>query len=471
MSVENMLAQKAIPLSSRRALLKRLLRVGMVGSASFSTLTSCNSLKQSPITINWITNVDHWNTFKNLATSFSKINQAAITVNAIPRTDYDTLVGLFEKQDTTYDLVSLDVTWMREFITKHWLVSLDDYWPENDAQLKRSDYLQTPLKICSSREQLWAAPLHTDVGILYYRTRDRQNNPIPLYNANALTWEDLARMAQQAQENHGFSDGFLWEGYWSTSQPAKEGLMCLFLEILDGFDGQLFDSADNPQKVLINSTQAINALEHMRKWNTTISEYITDKRQKKKASDNNDSDCAKVWKNGEAVFMRNWPSFITDSDNAKNAVAEKYDIAPLPQRVLTSAGQQSAGTTRSCLGGWQLAINRYSPKSHQDAAWQFIKWMLSAEVQQYLASNESFAVTLESVYNDPHINALNPHYKLLRQIIENAQYRPLLPNYLQDVAIPVQRIVSRVLTDDGYTPQQAVQDLQLQLEKALQKKV
>jgi multiple sugar transport system substrate-binding protein len=469
MLIEHPLAQRARPLLRRRVLLKQLLQAGLMGGVGMKALTGCTFPSQSPVTINWVANGTSHETFQSLATYFNRINQSSITVNAIQGTDHKSLVKQFQKRDNTFDLVSLDVTWMREFISHNWLKPLDDYWPANSEQLKRTDYLEKPLQICSRQGKLWAAPLHTDVGILYYRT-DSPDALIPPSDADKWMWEDLARMAKQAQESQWCSGGFLWEANLVPGQEGK-GLMCLFLEFLDGFGGQLFDNADDPQRVLINSPEAINALEHMKIWNTTISAYTIEKGQSKKASDSDDSDCAMVWEEGHAAFMRNWPHYIANSDNANhanNAVAEKYSIAPLPRRVLTVSNQQRA--THSCLGGWQLAINTYSSKPKQDAAWQFIQWMLGPVAQQYLAYNENFAVTLKSVYDDPHINALNPHYKLLLAIISNAQYRPLLPNYMEDVAMPVQATVSRVLTDNSYTTKRAVQDLAQQLQKALDNK-
>jgi trehalose/maltose transport system substrate-binding protein len=43
--------------------------------------------------------------------------------------------------------------------------------------------------------------------------------------------------------------------------------------------------------------------------------------------------------------------------------------------------------SKSCLGGWNLAINNFSP--NKDAAWKFIHWMLQEDAQQYLAVKES----------------------------------------------------------------------------------
>lgn len=462
-----MLDQKTIPLLERRVLLKRLLQAGLLGGAGLETLTSCDFSLKSPTTIHWLTNGDNNGTLKQLADYFNRINPDGIVVGTTPGTNHDTLVGKFRNQDSTFDLVSLDIPWMAEFINQHWLKSLDDYWPMNSEQPRRTDYLDKPLQICSHDGQLWAAPLHTDVGILYYRT-DSPDNLIQPSNADNWTWYDLIAMAQQAQKSQWCSGGFLWEASW-VAGAGQEGLMCLFLEILDGFGGQLFDSADNPQKVLINSPEAVDALEHMKIWNTTISAYTTERGQKKKATDSNGNDCATAWKEGHAAFMRNWPDFIAVSDNAHNPVAGNYSVAPLPRRVHAASGPQKAAQyTRSCLGGYQLAINTYS--NNKVAAWKFIKWMLEPVAQQYLAYNESFTVTLKSIYDDPYINRVNPHYKPLLEIVNNAQHRPLLPNYQTAVAAPVQAIVNRMLTDDGYTPERAVQDLERAMRDALHKK-
>lgn len=475
-------------LPSRRALLKRLLYTGLAGSAALVSLESCSLPGPSPRTIKWLSNGDYRvsrhasnhnlkGTFNQLANYFSDINQDNITVEQEYVKDHSQLVDIAKGHNPEYDIISLDVTWMREFIGRGLLEPLDQYWPEDSQSLKRSDYLPVPLQICSLdttvagvKGKLWAAPLHTDVGLLYYRT-DRPDI-IDANESKKWTWDDLERMAQHAQQSGWCSGGYLWE----ASSSGIDGLICTFLEILDGFGGQLFDNPNNPREVRVNSSESVMALQRMRKWNTSISAYDIGGGALEKATDSNGDQCAGEWLHGHAAFLRSWPDAINWSDRndkslpESSQIAEKYSIAPFPRRVSSTGNGKSTDSTehtRSCLGGWQMGINRYS--KNKDAAWSFIQWMLSQEAQQYLAFNEGFPVTLKRVYQDPYINEQNRHYGELLPIIENAQMRPLLFHYNPDVTDAVQDCVYRTLIDDTYPPEQAVQDLEARLQAILQK--
>jgi ABC-type glycerol-3-phosphate transport system substrate-binding protein len=84
---------------------------------------------------------------------------------------------------------------------------------------------------------------------------------------------------------------------------------------------------------------------------------------------------------------------------------------------------------RSCLGGWNLAINKYSP--NQKAAWEFIRWMTQKDAQQFAAIVDSFTVALKSIYSDPKVFSANPHFQELESIIQQdlVQLRPVHPQY------------------------------------------
>lgn len=161
--------------------------------------------------------------------------------------------------------------------------------------------------------------------------------------------------------------------------------------------------------------------------------------------------------------MRSWPNRVAMSNDArKSKVAGKFDIAPLPSGA------------KSCLGGWQLAINQHS--KNKGAAWEFIKWMLQYDAQQYLAVKEAFPVTLQQVYQDSYVLQNNllqnqPFFSKLRPILTNAQFRPVSPDY-QRIANAIELRVNQALRapieNIQYSPAKALQDLKKDLGQIVQ---
>ena len=83
-----------------------------------------------------------------------------------------------------------------------------------------------------------------------------------------------------------------------------------------------------------------------------------------------------VWQTGNAVFMRNWPYAYALGNGDDSPIKGKFDVAPLPSG---RRGTRSAAT----LGGWNLAVSKYSP--NPDAAIALVKFMASTEFQKQRA--------------------------------------------------------------------------------------
>ena len=126
-------------------------------------------------------------------------------------------------------------------------------------------------------------------------------------------------------------------------------------------------SADESIRLGLSLTEALEALQQMVDW-------IGKKISSSSVLSDEEENSQNLWIQGNAAFMRNWPGVITASSDAHAATAEKFQVVTLP------SGPQ--GPSRSCLGGWNLAINNFSP--NKDAAWKFIYWLLQEDAQQYL---------------------------------------------------------------------------------------
>jgi len=434
---------------TRRAFFKRAIALGLSTSAATALLESCGAPGPStnaPATnggtsaITWESESDTFETFQYLANKFSSFTPSIQVQQILGPTEgpnngltmHDDLVNKVRTGQGTPDILSLDVVWVSEFASNNWIVPLDDLWPAQE----RANYLSVPLEAVKYNGKIWAAPLHTDAGILYYRTDITPSPP--------TTWQELAAMAGQAMASNKTRWGYVWQG------AQYEGMLCNFVEVLSSYGASIFDNASNPKKVVVNSDAALQALTEMISWINTISPPDVVKYQ--------ETEAIGKWLSGEAAFMRNWPNIIAWSNDASQSkIAGRFDIAPLP------IGTQSS---QSCLGGWQMAINRFSP--NKEAAWQFIKWMLQPDAQQYLALKEGFPVTLKSIYapnsyfNKPESPYYNPFFSKLEPILNQAQFRPVSPRY-QDIANTIEAHVYRAFLKLD-SPAAALQALQTDLE-------
>jgi trehalose/maltose transport system substrate-binding protein len=453
-ALKQLLAQRRAGYLSRRAFLKQAGEMGLAGGLATMLLEACEqkvqSVKKKPVEIIWQTEDDHYDAFNFLVQKFNALYPDIQVKNTKAQSgdSHYNLVNKLQAHMGSPDVLSLDVDWMAEFIRKEWIVPLTDPWLQANAR----NYLQKPLQAvtfpdANGHPQIWAAPLHTDIGLLYYRT----DSP-DIILGPPQTWADLDLMARVAQEKKRSKWGYVWQG------DVYDGLVCNFVEVLSSYNASIFDP-HAPQTVTINSPEALAALSEMVSWVGTISPATVTSFEEQTTVDQ--------WLSGNATFMRCWPNISAWSkDASRSLVAHKFGIAPLPSEA------------KSCLGGWQLAINRYSP--NQEAAWQFIQWMLQKEAQYYLAVVEGFTVTLASIYQDKNVQAWNPLFTFLNQpsvsspkkslleaLLDNAQLRPVSPCYPQ-IASAIEHHINDALKK-SVPPEIALQKLQLDLEDVMRR--
>jgi trehalose/maltose transport system substrate-binding protein len=122
-----------------------------------------------------------------------------------------------------------------------------------------------------------------------------------------------------------------------------------------------------------------------------------------------------VFQNGKAAFMRNWPYAWALSQGADSGVKGKIGVAPLPKG---GADGRNAAT----LGGWQLAVSKYSAAPKEAAA--LVMFLTSPEVQKDRAIKGSYNPTIPALYKDKDVLASNPFYGTLYDVFTSAVPRP-----------------------------------------------
>jgi trehalose/maltose transport system substrate-binding protein len=112
--------------------------------------------------------------------------------------------------------------------------------------------------------------------------------------------------------------------------------------------------------------------------------------------------------------MRNWPYAWSLAQGDDSPVRGRVGVAPLPG----GAGGDSVST----LGGWQLAVSRYS--RHPEVAADLVRYLASAKEQKRRAIAGSLNPTLPALYEDDEILAAAPFFAELVDIMASAVPRP-----------------------------------------------
>lgn len=410
---------------TRRTFMERAAALGLASTVAGSLLEACGGSSGGGVTnLVWQSEQEPTGTYSKLADAFNK-SQSSVHVTWLQgpsSTDafLQKLTTMLRARSHSIDVMSIDVTYPALFGSNQWTVPLESKWPSSD----QANYLPGPIQSCTFQGHLWAAPLRTDLGIIYYRT--------DLISTAPNTWTDMVNMAKAAQSKAKY--GYVWQG------AQYEGLVCDFVEVLYGYGGTVLDP-NNTKSVTVNSPQAVQALTDMVSWVGTISPTAVTTYMEDTARN--------VWQQGNSAFMRNWPyAYSLGNDASQSKVAGKFDI-----HAMLYGGSNTTG--HSAIGGWNMAINAFTPDS--DAAWTFIHYLLQSDAQKSLAVNASLTPVLKSAYQDSDVLSKQPLFGKLAPILQNALPRPVSAKY-PDVSNAIQLRIHQALLKQS-SPAQALSQL------------
>ena len=251
--------------------------------------------------------------------------------------------------------------------------------------------------------KLVALPLFTDAPALYYRKDllEKHGASVP------KTWEELtatAKAVQDAERAAGNNDiwGFVWQG------NAYEGLTCDALEWVKSSGGGQIVEPDGT--ISINNEKAAAALELAATWPGSISPEGVLAYQEEEARG--------VWQTGNAVFMRNWPYAYGLGNSGDSAVKGLFGVTTLP----TGQGHDTSAAT---LGGWNVAVSKYS--DNQEAAIDLAMYLAGHEAQKTRSIIASNLPTIVSLYEDADIAREQPIIPQWKDVFLQAVPRPSAP--------------------------------------------
>ncbi len=341
---------------------------------------------------------------------------------------------LFAAKSSDIDIIRVDIVWPG--ILKDHLVDLKPYSKGVEAQ-------HFPAIIANNTigGRLLGIPWYTDTGLLYYRTDllAKYKRPPP------TTWAELAATAaivQAGERQAGQKDfqGFVFQA------KSGESLTCNALEWIASFGGG--QMVDGNGEITVNNPQAVRALATAAQWVGSIASVGV--------LNYAEEDGRGVFQNGQALFMRNWPYAWSLMQSPDSPVRGKVAVSPLPSGE--GPGARHAGT----LGGWQLAVSKYS--KHPELAADLALHMSSVAVQKDRAIRGSFNPTLPALYKDPEVIAANAFMASLLTTFEESVARPSGVAGLKypAVSLAVANAAHDVLARKA-TPEAAVRKLEGQL--------
>ncbi len=327
-----------------------------------------------------------------------------------------------------FDIMLVDDIWFPEFAQAGWL---KDVSAEIPADMK-ADSSQAAWDIVSYDGKQYGLPWLLDQLYFYYNDDMLQRAG---FTAPPTTYEEMMSMAQVMREK-GIVDAPI-----VTAWGQIEAVITEFVAFLYGNGGQFFDDAGTP---VFNSPEAVAVLQWM-------VDGVTSGLVNPASTTYGEEDIRNTMSAGKAAFGINW-AYMLDlaNDPKESTVAGNIKMALMP---VFQAGKDAGIVSSSNNGSMGFAVSAGS--EHADAAFQFIEYLTSKDVQKRYAAHVTPLWT--SLYSDPELLAAQP--VLLDMFAKQWPYahvRPKVPYYLE-MSQALQVAIQEALTG-AKTPQQALDD-------------
>jgi trehalose/maltose transport system substrate-binding protein len=369
---------------ARESLLALAAGLGAVATASAQIAISCGAVGQE------------LQICQEGVQAWSKQSGVAVTVVSTPNSTTERLAlyqQLLAAGASDIDVFQIDVIWPG-ILGSHF-IDLKPY-----AKGAQAQHFKAIVDNNTIDGRLVAMPWFTDAGLLYYRKDllDKYQEKPP------VTWQQLTATAKKVMdaERRAGNDrmwGFVFQA------KAYEGLTCNALEWIDAFGGGTV--VDDKGAITVDNPKAARALALAATWVGSIAP--------EGVLNYGEEEARGVFQSGNAVFMRNWPYAWALGNGADSPVKDKIGVIALPKG---DAGGKHTGT----LGGWQLAVSKYSKNPAQAA--DLVMYLSSPAEQKRRAIAGAYNPTIAALYKDDDVLKAAPFFGSLRDTFTSAVARP-----------------------------------------------
>ena len=334
------------------------------------------------------------------------------------------LVRRLAAQDSSIDILGMDVTWTPEFAGAGWIRQ----WTGANAASVTSGVLPGPIATASWKGKLYGAPLNSNTQLLWYR-KDLVPNP-------PKTWSQMIQeaigLAKQGKPHYIEEQGAQYEGYtvWFNS-------------LVDSAGGQILSG---PSKVALGPS-AKRAAE-------IIHELATSAAADPSLSNSQEDQARLAFESGSAAFEINYPFVYPSAQKDVPKIAKNMGYAPYP-------AVNPGIPARVTIGGINLGASSYSKHAADDFA--AISCLANRQHQLTDAVKGGLPPTIGSLYDDPGLAKPYPFHALIKQQLQTYGIRPATPAY-SDVSLAIQKSIS---PPDAINPITAVSSLTGQIKSAL----
>ena len=342
---------------------------------------------------------------KKLLPEFEQLAGIKVNLEVLPYPTLQEKQAVAVTQGTgAYDVVHVDCVWVGQYAGQGLVIPVEDFIKKTDAQvLALDDFIPSVLQEQGMWEgKVYGLPFIQAVFGLHYRTDIFSELGLTPPN----TWEELYDTAKL------LTDKLKDRGITGITFMGKRGvqLQCTYDNMLWSFGGDWYDENYKPT---INSPEAVAALEYFKTLipfaPAGVLTYDWDEN-------------ANAFAQGKAAMNLQWQnSAPLFQDPTQSTIVGNFDFTLIPGKKQLDGSIKRTPT----FGGWGLMIPKDS--KNKEAAWEFIVWATSPEMELKLAY--AMPGARYSSLKNPDLSAKYVEYKGMLESLPIAKGRPRIAAY------------------------------------------
>jgi len=327
-----------------------------------------------------------------------KVNLAMVTYANL----HDKQVLELSSPGGAYDIIEIYNEAVAEYADAGWIIDYRTF-PTFEEDMK--GFFEKAYTICEWEGKIVGIPFDGGGRVFTYNEKILKDNGLDIMSVDGWSWDYIrvaAKKVTQDLDGDGKPDIWGW---------AHEGMMggysCMdFNPWLWGFGGDILDDYVYPTKSLINSPQAVQALE----WYAAFRNV--DKVSPPGDTTYSEVEVCKLMRDGKVVMSINDPLMHGTHfyNAAMSRVVGQIKFADIPVKEGVQMPMR-----KHRIGIWELCIAQNSKK--KEAAYEFVRFITGEKVAMAwtLAGVASFR---ESVYKDPTLREKYPYFEYIPRFFQ-----------------------------------------------------
>jgi multiple sugar transport system substrate-binding protein len=338
------------------------------------------------------------------------------------------LVRRLGAEDSSIDIVGMDVIWTGEFANAGWV----EEW---NGPLKRQvteQVFPNVIETASFEGKLYAAPFNTNTQLLWYR-KDLVKQP-------PKTWDEMIDQAEALKE----------AGSIQVQANRYEGFMVWANALIESAGTQILSGPETVELEQKPTEAALAVMGRLARGSAAPPSLST-----------SDEDSARLgFEAGESAFMTNYTFAYASAQAEAPEIGKEMGFARFPEVV--------PGTpSKPPLGGFNLAVSSFS--DNKDVAFDAAACLASKKSQETAVELDGLPPSRSDLYAEKTVTKAYPGFAgLVKESIEGSGPRPTTPAY-QDVSLAVQRSLHPPDKIDPEDPEPTFDELKSNLEDAVKR--